>query len=55
MAEGLRVRNQIQTLCQAFNLLLAAPSMAGQFANKQIGFGALRENFYTAMGWDASF
>jgi len=65
MAEGLKAGRRIQALRQAFNTReglrpddfrlperISKPSMAGQFAGKQIDFGALRDSFYAAMGWD---
>ena len=65
MAEGLKAGRRIQALRQAFNAReglrpddfrlperISKPSMAGQFAGKQIDFAALRDSFYKAMGWD---
>ena len=65
MGEGLKAGRRMQTLRQAFNLReglhpddfrlpqrISMPSMAGQFAGKQIDFDALKQIFYRAMGWD---
>ena len=65
MSEGLRAGRRIQTLRQAFNMReglrpedfrlpkrISMPSMAGNFAGKQIDFDTEKHIFYREMGWD---
>ena len=65
MSEALKAGKRIQSLRQAFNMReglhpddfrmpkrLSVPSSAGQFADKQIDFTALKKIFYREMGWD---